>query len=237
MCYKFVFSVYFHQGDNVDFRALRAKFHAQAEKGTSSGGAYPRPHIAGHKPETTDNGIVRNKIPPTAQKPVFPVNPSPEPRKFIQNPRGVFPKPPPSHRIGAKEDPVPPSNDSENIRKVIMTGELLQNKMMQHIEKNTQTYPRSILPSQKSFSDVVPLRKPIPNVGPRPTKPKRPPSVNLDRFRFKEPDTKTNEGKCMWLAFIHFFYIRTLNAFLHVRVNFSVNSCISLMISIARSTV
>ncbi|KAK3533861.1 hypothetical protein QTP70_032978 [Hemibagrus guttatus] len=167
-------------GDNVDFKALRAKFHAQADKAASSGGAYFRPLIA----ESSDNGLVRNKIPPATPKPVFPVNPSTEPKRFGQIPQGVFPKPPPSHR---KEDPVPPADDSENTRRVKMTGELLQNKMLQHLEKKPQASPRSVLPSQKSFSDVVPLRKPLPNVGQRPVKPKRPPSVSLDRFRIKGP--------------------------------------------------
>ncbi|XP_058257838.1 FYN-binding protein 1 isoform X3 [Hemibagrus wyckioides] len=182
-------------GENVDFKALRAKFHAQAERAGSSGGAYSRPLVA----ESSDNGPVRNKIPPATPKPVFPVIPSTEPKRFSQSPQGVFPKPPPSHR---KEDPVPPANDSENARRVKMTGELLQNRMLQHLDKKPQAAPRSVLPSQKSFSDVVPLRKPFPNVGQRPMKPKRPPSVNLDRFRVKGPalqppvhlDTKAPEG-------------------------------------------
>ncbi|MCJ8737829.1 hypothetical protein PDJAM_G00028660 [Pangasius djambal] len=189
-------------GDNVDVKALRARFHAQAERATSSGGAYSRPHVPAHLPETSDNGLVRIKPSPAAPKPVLPVNPSTEPKKFSQSPQGLFPKPPPSHRVGAKEDPKPPVNDSENTKRVKLTGELLQNKMLQHLEKKPQSSPRSTLPSQKSISEVVPLRKPFPNVGQRPAKPKRPPSVSLDRFRVKGPavqrtvhlDTKTPEG-------------------------------------------
>lgn len=167
--------------------------------------------MAGHLPATSDNGLVRSKLPPAAPKPVFPVNPSTE----LKRPQGVFPKPPPSHRVGAKppeakEDPKPPVNDSENIRRVKLTGELLQNKMLQHLEKKPQSLPRLQLPSQKSVSEVAPLRKPIPNVGLRPTKPKRPPSVSLDRFRVKglalqptvHQDTKTLEGKYIWFALI-----------------------------------
>ncbi|KAF4083328.1 hypothetical protein AMELA_G00140010 [Ameiurus melas] len=193
--------------DTVDFKALRAKFHSQSERATSSGGAYARPHMAGHLKETSDNGLVRSKLPPSAPKPVFLVNPSTE----LKRPQGVFPKPPPSHRVGAKppevkEDPKPPVNDSENIRRVKVTGELLQNKMLQHFEKKPPSLPRLQLPSQKSLSEVAPLRKPIPNVGQRPTKPKRPPSVCLDRFHpFSKgkglplqptvhQDTKTLEG-------------------------------------------
>ncbi|XP_047666325.1 FYN-binding protein 1 isoform X2 [Tachysurus fulvidraco] len=189
-------------GDNADFKALRAKFHSQAERAASNAGPYSRPHIAGYLPESSDNGLVRNKIPLLTPKPVFPVNPGTEPKRFSSNPQGVFPKPPPSHRLGAKDDPVPPVADTENTRRVKLTGELLQNRMLQHLEKKPQAHPRSLLPSQKSLSDVIPLRKPFPNVGQRPTKPKRPPSVNLERFRVKGPaflhtvhqDTKASEG-------------------------------------------
>lgn len=197
---------FFQQGDNVDFKALRAKFHAQADR-ASSGGAYSRPHLPGHLLETADNGTVRSKLSPAAPKPVLPVNLSTEPKRFSQSPQGVFPKPPPSHRMGPKEDPKPPVNDSENTRRVKLTGELLQNKMLQHLEKKPQSFPRPLLPSQKSVTEVVPLRKPLPNVGQRPAKPKRPPAVNLDRFRVKGPvplptvqqDTKTPEGEYFFL--------------------------------------
>ncbi|KAB5559280.1 hypothetical protein PHYPO_G00027280 [Pangasianodon hypophthalmus] len=143
-------------GDNVDVKALRARFHSQAERATSSGGAYSRPHVAAHLPETSDNGVVRSKPSPAAPKPVFPVNPSTEPKKFSQTPQGLFPKPPPSHRVGAKEDPKPPVNDSENTKRVKLTGELLQNKMLQHLEKKPQSLPRSALPSQKSITEGQP---------------------------------------------------------------------------------
>ncbi|KAI5614670.1 FYN-binding protein isoform X1 [Silurus asotus] len=186
-------------GDNVDVKALRAKFHAQADRPISSGGAYARPHIAGQFPAPLDNGLPRLK---PAPKPVLPGNPSTEsPKRFNPVPQGVFPKPPPSHRI-PKEDPVVPVNDFENAARVKMTGELLQNRMLQHLEKKPQSFSRSILPSQRSMSEVIPLRKPLPNAGQRPTKPKRPPNVGLDRFCAKGPviqstvplDTKTLEG-------------------------------------------
>ncbi|KAM9461856.1 FYN-binding protein 1 [Clarias gariepinus] len=188
-------------GDNVDVKALRARFHAQADKATPSGGAYTRPHVAGQLPEASDNGLPRSKLPPATIKPMLPVNLVNEPKRVVQTPQGVFPKPPPSHRVGAKEDPKPSVSDSENTR-VKLTGELLQNKMMQHLEKKPQPSPRPLLPSQKSISEVAPLRKPLPSVGQRPTKPKRPPSVSLERFYAKGPgflprvqlDTKTHEG-------------------------------------------
>ncbi|XP_060797585.1 FYN-binding protein 1 [Neoarius graeffei] len=189
-------------GDNVDFKALRAKFHTQAERVTSSAGAYSRPHTGGHLPETSDNGLVRSKLPPAAPKPVLPLNPSSEPKRFSQSPQGLFPRPPPSHRVGPKEDPQPPVNDTENARKVKLTGEFLQNQMRQHLEKKPQSFPRPLLPSQRSMSEVAPLRKPLPNVGQRPAKPKRPPALRLDHFHVKGagfqptvcPDTKTPEG-------------------------------------------
>lgn len=157
--------------------------------------------MAGQLPEASDNGLPRSKLPPATIKPMLPVNLVNEPKRVVQTPQGVFPKPPPSHRVGAKEDPKPSVSDSENTR-VKLTGELLQNKMMQHLEKKPQPSPRPLLPSQKSISEVAPLRKPLPSVGQRPTKPKRPPSVSLERFYAKGPgflprvqlDTKTHEG-------------------------------------------
>lgn len=196
----------------MDFKALRAKFHAQAERATSSGGAYSKPHMAGHFPETVDNGMVRGKPSPTAPKPVLPVNLTTEPKRISQIPHGVFPRPPPTHRVGSKEDLKPVVKDSDNARRVKQTGERLQNMMIQHHEKQTHSLPRPLLPSQKSISEVVPLRKPLPNVGQRPTKPKRPPFVNLDRFRAKgtifqstvHQDIKTPEGEYFQFIFYKF---------------------------------
>ncbi|XP_062868867.1 FYN-binding protein 1 isoform X2 [Trichomycterus rosablanca] len=165
--------------DNVDVKALRAKFHAQAEETPSTPGALSRPRPAGHLTEASDNGVVRSKL--------SPITPRPEPKKLNQIPHGVFPRPPPSQRVGAKEDLKPPVTDTENTGKIKLTGELLQNRMLQHIEKKPHPFPKSLLPSQRSLSEVAPLRKPIPIVGTRPTKSKRPPSVCLDRFYVKGP--------------------------------------------------
>lgn len=173
-------------GDNIDVKALRAKFHAQAERGALTGIVQPRPHTASHLSDASDNGIIRSKPSPTALRPVLPINSSTEPKKPIQSPHGVFPRPPPTHRVPAKEDPKQITSDSDNVNRVKVTGELLQNKMLQHLsERKFQTTHRSPLPSQRSMTDVVPLRKPLPAVGARPAKPKRPPSVCLDRYRPK----------------------------------------------------
>lgn len=158
--------------------------------------------------------MVRNRPSPTAPKPVLPVNLGTEPKRFNQSPQGVFPKPPPSQRVGSKEDLKPLVKDSDNARRVKVTGERLQNIMVQNQEKQTQSLPRPLLPSQKSVSEVVPLRKPLPNVGQRPTKPKRPPFVSLDRFRVKgtvfqstvNQEIKTPEGEYIQFIFILFLY-------------------------------
>ncbi|XP_036443159.1 FYN-binding protein 1 isoform X1 [Colossoma macropomum] len=105
--------------------------------------------------------------------------------------------------MGAKEEPKTPLTEPEIPGRVKLTGELLQNKMMKHVDdRKPQSFPRPSLPSQKSLSEVAPLRKPLPAVGQRPSKPRRPPVVNLDHLRkkalsFQPPrrqETKTSEG-------------------------------------------
>ncbi|XP_017567566.1 FYN-binding protein 1 isoform X3 [Pygocentrus nattereri] len=190
-------------GDNVDVRALRAKFNAQKETASSGGGASPRHSAVGHTSESSANGVIRNKSSPVIPRPVLPVNSANEPKRFGQAPHGVFPKPPPSHRMGAKEEPKMPLTEPEIPGRVKLTGELLQNKMMKHVDdRKLQSFPRPSLPSQRSMSEVPPLRKPLPAVGQRPSKPRRPPAVNLDHLRKKAPsfqltrrqETKTSEG-------------------------------------------
>ncbi|KAI4904252.1 hypothetical protein NFI96_031781 [Prochilodus magdalenae] len=189
-------------GDNVDVRALRARFNLQTQTAASGGGTSPRHSGVGHTPESA-NGAVRNKSSPVIPRPILPLNSAIEPKRFGNAPHGVFPKPPPSHRVGAKEEPKAPLAEPEIPGRVKLTGELLQNKMMKHSEdRKVPSLPRPPLPSQKSMSEVPPLRKPLPAVGQRPSKPKRPPVVNLDHLRKKVPtlqlpkrqETRTSEG-------------------------------------------
>lgn len=183
----------------MDIRALRAKF--QAEKAISESGISPRPPVLEH----SVNGAVRNKLSPVIARPILPMNSSTEPKRYGQPPHGVFPKPPPSHRAGAKEEPKAPITESEIAGRIKLTGEMLQNRMLKHHDERK---PRPPLPSQKSMSDVPPLRKPLPPMGQRPSKPKRPPMVNLDHLRKKAPslprrqENKTSQG--IYICFTSF---------------------------------
>lgn len=164
----------------MDVKALRAKFHAQLEMAASGGGTGVRPHAVGALPESLTNGALRNKTSAVPPRPVFPVSAHNEAEMFPSGPQGVFPRPPPSHRLGAQESP--PSN------RIKLTGELLQRKILQqHGDMKAPSTLKPPLPSQRSVSEVAPLRKPLPNVGPRPSKPRRPPYVNLEHLRRKAP--------------------------------------------------
>ncbi|XP_052466214.1 FYN-binding protein 1 isoform X2 [Carassius gibelio] len=174
--------------ENVDVKALRARFHVPVEMPTSGGGSSVKPHTVGAPPESLTNGALRNKISAVPPRPVFPLNAQSEPEMFPSGPHGVFPRPPPSHRLGAQGSPKMPPPEVNVPSKVKQTGELLQRKMLQqHADLKVSSAFKPPLPSQRSVSEVVPLRKPLPNIGPRPSKPKRPPSVNLDHFRKKAP--------------------------------------------------
>ncbi|XP_066504514.1 FYN-binding protein 1 isoform X2 [Hoplias malabaricus] len=190
-------------GENVDVRALRARFTSQQEIVTSGGGASPNLRALSQTSESSANGAVRNKQSPVSPRPVLPVTPTVDHKRFGQPLHGVFPRPPPSHRVVANEELKAPLTEPDTPGRVKLTGELLQNRMMKHIdERKIQSFPRPPLPSQRSMSEVAPLRKPLPPVGQRPSKPRRPPVVNLDHLRKKLPpfqtprrqDTKTSEG-------------------------------------------
>lgn len=173
--------------ENVDVKALRAKFHAQLEMAGSGGGALIKPLMVGAPPESLTNGVVRNKPSAAPPRSILPLNSSSEPKMFGSGPQGVFPRPPPSHRVGPQETPKTPPTEVNAANRVRLTGELLQNKLLKQQGEMKPNF-KPMLPSQKSLiSDVAPLRKPLPAVGPRPSKPKRPPYVNLDHFRKKAP--------------------------------------------------
>ncbi|XP_052424322.1 FYN-binding protein 1 isoform X1 [Carassius gibelio] len=175
--------------ENVDVKALRARFHAQLAMAASGGGSAGKPHTVGALSESLTNGALRNKTSAVPPRPVFPLNAHSEPEMFHSGPQGVFPRPPPSLRLGAQDSPKTPPTEASVPSRVKLTGELLQRKILQQPgdSKATSAPPKPPLPSQRSMPDVTPLRKPLPNVGPRPSKPKRPPSVNLDHLRKKAP--------------------------------------------------
>ncbi|XP_051957771.1 FYN-binding protein 1 isoform X1 [Xyrauchen texanus] len=173
--------------ENVDVKALRAKFHANLEMVGPGGGAPIKPHTAGVLPESLTNGVRRNKPLAVSPRSILPLNSSSESKMFGLGPHEVFPRPPP-HRVGAQETPRTPTSEVNVTNKVKLAGELLQNKVVlkQHSEMKLSPTFKPPLPSQRSVSEVAPLRKPLPNVGLRPTKPKRPPYVNLDHYRKKK---------------------------------------------------
>ncbi|XP_067288083.1 FYN-binding protein 1 [Pseudorasbora parva] len=184
--------------ENVDVKALRAKFHAQLAMAGSGGVSAIKPHTVGALPESLTNGVLRNKTSAVPPRPVAPLNSVSEPKMFHSSPQGVFPRPPPAHRFGAQESPKMAPTEVNVPSRVKMTGELLQSKILKQQSDMKVSAFKPPLPSQKSMSEVVPLRKPLPNVGPRPSKPKRPPSVNLDHFKKKAPAVlpRTIESQC-----------------------------------------
>lgn len=172
----------------MDVKALRAKFHAQLEMGACGGGAPIRLNAVGASPESLTNGALRNIPSAAPPRPILPLNSSSEPKMFGSGPQGVYPRPPPIHRVGGQESPKMPPTEVGAPNRVKLTGELLQNKLLkQQSEIKLPPAVRPSLPSQKSMTEVVPLRKPLPTVGPRPSKPKRPPSINLDHCKRKAP--------------------------------------------------
>lgn len=184
----------------MDVKALRAKFHAQLEMAGSGGGSAIKPHSVGALPESLTNGVLRNKTSVVPPRAIVPLNSSSEPKMFHSGPQGVFPRPPPAHRLGAQESPKMAPTEVNVPSRVKLTGELLQSKILkqQSVMKESSTF-KPPLPGQRSVSEVVPLRKPLPNVGARPSKPKRPPSVNLDHFRKKAPvlPKRPIESQCL----------------------------------------
>ncbi|KPP59904.1 FYN-binding protein-like, partial [Scleropages formosus] len=200
------------QEENVDFKTLRDRFHAKAEMADAKGGdsqRLPMPRFpravppAGHSPSA--NGAARPKLSPAAPGPrsspdlswmarpsavepesTGPTRPSP--------PFGVFPRPPPSHRTApVPQEPKTESPVKDRVPgKVKATGELLQNMMLKPSMQDSPLFkptpsPTSTLRSQRSMAEVPPLRRTLPPEGPKPVKPKRPPTVNLDCYRKAAP--------------------------------------------------
>ncbi|TRY97479.1 hypothetical protein DNTS_008213 [Danionella cerebrum] len=159
--------------ENVDVKALRAKFHANLEMVTPGCRPATKPHGVGALPKSLTNGKAFT-VPP---RPILPMNSSHEPKML--SPVG-FPRPP-SLRSGAQESLSESPSEVRVVSRVKMTQELLQGKILK--PHGQMKVPVAVKPAPRSVSDVVPLQKPLPNVGPRPTKPKRPSVVNLDHLR------------------------------------------------------
>ncbi|KAL4658815.1 FYN-binding protein-like isoform X2 [Arapaima gigas] len=199
-------------GENVDFKALRERFHAKGEMADAKGGESQRPPMqrfpravlpTGQSPST--NGATRPKLSPGVPGPRSSPDlsrmfkpPIAEPESIVPArptpPFGVFPRPPPSYRtVPVPQEPKTESPVKDRLQgKVKVTGELLQNMMLKPPVQDSPTSkpvpsPTSILRSQRSMAEVPPLRRTLPPEGPRPVKPQRPPSVNLDNYRKAAP--------------------------------------------------
>ncbi|XP_036378540.1 FYN-binding protein 1 isoform X1 [Megalops cyprinoides] len=171
----------------------------------SGGGGPPRTLFPGAGRGGPFNSSVNGAIRPISPKPPPGVRPDLQrfPKPAMADPDastskrappipGVFPRPPPSHRTGP-QGPRLAAPDTERPGRVKTTGELLQSKMLKQLptQEGPITKPSSplitSLRSQRSMTEVAPLRRNLPPEGPRPLKPKRPPYVNLDHFKKAAP--------------------------------------------------
>ncbi|XP_028259631.1 FYN-binding protein 1 isoform X2 [Parambassis ranga] len=184
-------------GENVDVKALRAKFTnntSSLDTSSRDSGSPKSPRPGFGRVILPIDSELAHKLSPTVPPsslagPGLVRLPTPEPAATSRS--APFPRPPPSS--GAR-GPILPAD----INKVKQTGELLQNIMLSHqrppgLSKlapapgpSSTPLPLRQPPRQRSAGDVTPLRRPLPPEGPLPVKPKRPPTVNLEPFlRFK----------------------------------------------------
>lgn len=157
------------------------------------------------------NGGVRSRLSAGLNKPatglISPSNVS----KFGSSPRGVFPRPPPSYRPNPQEPVRPPFTEPDKPGPFRSPGEKLVRPMpkpqISPGGRGAQTFQTPPLPKQRSMSgEVPPLLRPLPAMGPRPNKPKRPPFVNLEPFwrnlGTPKPSAllsgRASEGKWLW---------------------------------------
>ncbi|XP_042560077.1 FYN-binding protein 1 isoform X2 [Clupea harengus] len=178
--------------ENVDVKSLTARFR---QAGMMAGGGaglskLPPPILERgvHSPvDSGVNGGVRSRLSAGLNKPatglISPSNVS----KFGSSPRGVFPRPPPSYRPNPQEPVRPPFTEPDKPGPFRSPGEKLVRPMpkpqISPGGRGAQTFQTPPLPKQRSMSgEVPPLLRPLPAMGPRPNKPKRPPFVNLEPF-------------------------------------------------------
>ncbi|KAJ8374728.1 hypothetical protein SKAU_G00053080 [Synaphobranchus kaupii] len=177
--------------ESVDVKALRARFHAQAGMAAVRGGGSPRTLLPGIGRAGTPMAF--NLSANGAVKPIVP-KPLPGTLLVFRPAKGVFPRPPLSHRASSQEHrmalPV-----AERPGRVKATGEMLQTMMLKQLPVQDGPIPMQASPvstslrSQRSMTEVAPLRRNLPPEGPRPLKPKRPPYVNLESFKKATPFT------------------------------------------------
>lgn len=202
------------QGENVDVKALRARFNnhgATLDSSSRDSGSpkSPRPALA----LVTDSDLANHRLSPTIPS-LMMASPGPGPGP------GRLPRPdPPAPSITARANSLQwtpphlgakPSTHSPNSSKVKQMGDLLQNKcklpspnMAPGRLQPSVRAPNSFAPlplrrqhQQRPSGDVTPLRRPLPPEGPVPLKPKRPPRVNLEPFlRHKQKPSSREPAK------------------------------------------
>ncbi|XP_048832329.1 FYN-binding protein 1 [Brienomyrus brachyistius] len=197
--------------ESVDVKALRDRFHAKTEMTDVKGAEIQRPPLQRFPrvilplgPDASANGAARLKptpvlpsmvpgprLPPVHQLKQPVAEPESQGAARPIPPLGVFPRPPPSHRIVSvpQETRTSQPDRERQSGRVKAAGELLQNLSLKQppmpeglVTKAALPTPSSIR-SQKSMAEVPPLLRTLPPEGMRPLKPKRPPYVNLDAFR------------------------------------------------------
>ncbi|KAM9385192.1 uncharacterized protein KZ484_006785 [Pholidichthys leucotaenia] len=177
-------------GENVDVKALRARFNnkgstSDTSSRDSSSPKSPRPGFGRAILPVTDSELA-NRLSPTVPPPFTGPRqvrfPSPETMASPVPSRPVsFPRPPSYAGVRASVNQVD--------TKVKQTGEMLQNMMLKHQRPPgpRPSPPTAHQPQQRSTGEVTPLRRSLPPEGPIPLKPRRPPSVNLESYqRFRQ---------------------------------------------------
>ncbi|XP_019730699.1 PML-RARA-regulated adapter molecule 1 isoform X2 [Hippocampus comes] len=170
-------------GDNVDVKALRARFSSSTSAShtssrDSNSPKSPRRGVGRAMPSTPEKDIFRPKMSPT----VLPHVAAPDVAMVapFQSVPVLFPHSP-SH-TGVRE-----VVQSSRGNKIKQTGEMLENLMLKGAAGTKVPLPAPRLtalppPRLRSAIDVIPLRKPLPPDGPLPLKPKRPHNVDLEQF-------------------------------------------------------
>ncbi|XP_040895899.1 FYN-binding protein 1 isoform X1 [Toxotes jaculatrix] len=189
--------------ENVDVKALRARFNNKASTSDTSSRdsgspKSPRPGFGRAILPVTENDLAHRlspAFPPPSTSPSPVRFPRAEPMAASIPSRPVsFPRPPPISAVRA-------AIQSADANKVKQTGEMLQNMMMRHQRPpgtkpvltpapaqapapapTAAPLPLRQPPRQRSAGEVTPLRRPLPPEGPMPLKPKRPPNINLEPY-------------------------------------------------------
>lgn len=196
--------LYYNQGENVDVKALRARFNnhtiaVDSSSQESGSPRSPRPGFGKAILPVTENDLVHHRLSPTAPSPPMAgLGPGRFPR--IEPAAASIPSRSASSPWTPPHPGVRPAIQPPNFNKVKHTEEMLQTKMTRQPRPPgpkpapappqaptpataSGSLPPRRQPQQRGIGDVTPLRRPLPPEGPLPLKPRRPPKVNLEPFR------------------------------------------------------